>query len=197
MTGKRTARFCHLHQAQHSFVHASATGGSDDDDSAALSSPIFNRARNFFADDRSHRRGKKAEIHNGDGDLMAVKDAVSADHSVEETGGFLIFFEAIFVARHSLETQNINGPQIGIHLHKGLGIEQIFEPLLSRLRKMIIATWTNALVLRELDFRHNFRTPGTFLEKTMRNIPLFLSLRFDCWFFENGHGNYARAAVAA
>jgi hypothetical protein len=31
----------------------------------------------------------------------------------------------------------------------------------------------------------------------MRNFPFPAVFRFDRWFFEDGHGNYARAAVAA
>jgi len=65
------------------------------------------------------------------------------------------------------------------------------------LREMIIATRTDALILRELDFRHNFGTAGTFLEKTVRDIAFLRTFRLDRWFFENRHGNYARAAVAA
>jgi hypothetical protein len=31
----------------------------------------------------------------------------------------------------------------------------------------------------------------------MRDVALLAILRLDCWLLENGHGNYARAAVAA
>jgi hypothetical protein len=31
----------------------------------------------------------------------------------------------------------------------------------------------------------------------VRDVALLAILRLDCWFFENRHGNYARAAVAA
>jgi len=62
---------------------------------------------------------------------------------------------------------------------------------------MIIAARTDALVLGELDFGDDLRAAGTFLEKTMRDVALLAILRLDCWFLENGHGNYARAAVAA
>src|SRR2546429_4956635 len=62
--------------------------------------------------DRAHRRSEKVEIHDRDGDLISVKNSVSADHRVEEAGAFLIFFEAIFVAGHSLKTQNVDGSQV-------------------------------------------------------------------------------------
>ncbi|PYJ37363.1 MAG: hypothetical protein DME81_08215, partial [Verrucomicrobia bacterium] len=76
-------------------------------------------------------------------------------------------------------------------------IEKIVDPFLGRLREMIIATRTDALILGELDFRHNFRTAGAFLEKTVWDIAFLRTFRLDRWFFENCHGNYARAAVAA
>jgi hypothetical protein len=62
---------------------------------------------------------------------------------------------------------------------------------------MIIAARTDALILRKLDFRYDLGAAGTFLEKTMRDVALLAILRLDCWFLENGHGNYARAAVTA
>jgi hypothetical protein len=62
---------------------------------------------------------------------------------------------------------------------------------------MIIAARTDTLILRELDFRHDLGTARTFLKKTLRDFALLAILLFDCWFFENGHGDYARAAVAA
>src|SRR5712692_9933504 len=130
MARERPSRFGHLHQAQHSFIHTRPAGSGDDDDGRVFSSSIFNRARNSLTNDRAHRSSEKVEIHDCDGDLIAVKNSVSADHSVEETGAFLIFFEAIFVTGHSLETQNIDGPQIGIHFYKSVRIEQILDPFL-------------------------------------------------------------------
>jgi hypothetical protein len=53
------------------------------------------------------------------------------------------------------------------------------------------------LILRQLDFRHYFRTAGALLKKAARNFSLFAGLRLDCWLFENCHEIYARAAVAA
>ncbi len=62
---------------------------------------------------------------------------------------------------------------------------------------MIIAVRTDALVLCELDFVYDFAASWALLKESMRNIALFRTLCFYCRFFENGHGNYARAAVAA
>src|SRR5207302_10257757 len=61
-------------------------------------------------------------------------------------------------------------------------------PLLSRLRKVIVAARTDTLILRQLDFRNSFATAGALLKKTPRNFPLFAALRLDCWFLENCHG---------
>ena len=122
---------------------------------------------------------------------------MSTDHSVQEAGLLLIIFEAILVSGHSLKAQNVHRLQVGIHFHEAIGVEKILEPLFRRLRKVIITARADALILRQLDFRHDFRTSRTLLKKTTGNIALPPTFCFDCRFFENGHGTYARAAVAA
>src|SRR5437773_2243092 len=52
----------------------------------------------------------------------------------------------------------------------------------------VIATRTDALILRELEFRNNLPTARTLLKHTTRNLPLLAGLRLDCWFFEDCHG---------
>src|SRR5437899_5917268 len=55
---------------------------------------------------------------------------------------------------------------------------------------MIIAAWTDSLVLRELDFRNDLRTAGAFLKKAARNFLLLLpAFCLDRRFFENRHCN--------
>ena len=51
MTRECTARFGHLHQAQHSFVQACAPGRRHDNDGAAFGGSIFNCAGDSLADD--------------------------------------------------------------------------------------------------------------------------------------------------
>ena len=58
---------------------------------------------------------------------------------------------------------------------------------------MIIAARTDPLILRELDFGHDLRTAGTFLEKAVRNLPLLPAFCLNCRFFENRHGRFMRA----
>src|SRR5204863_2767659 len=98
----------HLHQAQHSFVHASSAGSGNDDHCGALGGSIFNCAGDSLANHRTHGRCQKAEIHHRDRDLVAVKDSMSADDSVKKTGAFLIVFKPILVAGHSLETHDVH-----------------------------------------------------------------------------------------
>src|ERR1700736_2449307 len=43
------------------------------------------------------------------------------------------------------------------------------------------------MVLHELDFVNDFRTAGTFLEQTVRNVALLATLRFQDRFFEYRH----------
>jgi len=62
---------------------------------------------------------------------------------------------------------------------------------------MVLTPRTNAQVLVELNFVDHFIASGTFLEKALRNIAFFARLSLERPFFENGHGNQARAAVAA
>src|SRR5262249_43399912 len=65
----------------------------------------------------------------------------------------------------------------------------VLNSLLGWLRKMIIAAWTDSLVLRELDLRHHLRAAGTFLEKTARNLFLLSAFCLDYRFLENRHRN--------
>ena len=53
---------------------------------------------------------------------------------------------------------------------------------------MIIAARTDALVLRQLDFVHDFAAAGTFLPEALRHLAFLATLRLERGFFENGHG---------
>src|SRR5262249_28922353 len=161
------------------------------DDCAALSRAVFDRARDFLANNRAHRGSEKTEIHDRDRDLIAVENAVSADHSIEQAGALLIFFQPILVCRHSLKAQHVNGFQVGVHFYKTIRIEQTLDSLPGRLRMMIIAARTDTLILRELSFRNNLSAAGALLKQTARNFPLFAGLRLNRWFFKNRHGGYA------
>src|SRR6266496_4201574 len=182
---QRAACFCHLHQAQHSFVHARAAGSRNDDDRAALGCAIFNRSSNLLANDRTHGRSEKTEVHHRDRHFVAVKNSIATYYSVEQSGAFVVFLEPIFIRNHSLETQDVHGFQVGIHFHKSFRVEQILNPLHSRLRKVIVAAGTNTLILRQLGLRHHFRTAGALLKKAPRNFSLLTGLRLDCWLPEN------------
>src|SRR5437660_7960630 len=191
------ACFRHLHQAQHSFVHARATGSSNNDHCTALGSAILHRSRNFLANDRSHGRREKTEVHHCTSNLVAVQNSIATDHSVKKASPLVVFFEPIRIRSHSLKTQDVHGFQVGIHFHERVRIEQILNPLLSRLCEVIVAARTDTLILRQLDFRNSFGTAGALLKDTTRNFPLFAGLSFNCWLLENCHWSYARAAVAA
>ena len=67
------------------------------------------------------------------------------------------------------------------------GSQQVRDPLLRRLREMILATRANALVLRQLDFVHDFAAAGTLLPEALGHLALFALLGLERWFFENRH----------
>ncbi len=79
---------------------------------------VFNGARNFLADDRAHGGSQKTEIHHRDRDLVAVENAMPADHCIDQARALLILFEAILIRRHTLKSQHIHGRQVGVHLYK-------------------------------------------------------------------------------
>src|SRR6476659_4352747 len=120
-----------------------------------------------------------------------------ANHRADEARIYLIFLETVRVCRHSLEPQDVDRLQIGIHLHKRFRIEQTLDSFAGRLRLMIVAARTNTLILRQLSIGHGLSAAGAFLKKAAWHFTLFAGLRLDCWFLENCHGDYARAAVAA
>ena len=116
---------------------------------------------------------------------------------VEKPRALMIFLETVRVRGHSLEPQHVNGPQVGVHLYKGIRIEETLDSFAARLCLMIVATRTDTLILGQLNFGHDLSTAGAFLKNAARHFTLFTGLRLDCSFFKNCHGNYARAAVAA
>ena len=120
-----------------------------------------------------------------------------ADDGVDEPCGLMIFLETVLVCGHSLETQQVNGPQVGVHLYKAIRIEQTLDSFAGRLRLMIVAAGTDTLILRQLSFGHDLSAAGAFLKNAARHFTFFSGRRLDCWFLENCHGDYARAAVAA
>src|SRR5258705_3989562 len=197
MTRQRATGFGHLHEAQHPFVQARATGCGNNDDAAALGGAIFNCPSNFLPNDGAHRCREKTEIHYCDGDLVAVEDAMPGDDGVEEPRGLMIFLETVRVLGHSLKPQHVNGPQVGVHLYEGIRIEQTLDSLDGRLPLMIVAARTDTLILPQLHFRHDLSAAGACLKNPDRHFTLLAGLRLDCWFLKNCHGNYARAAVAA
>ena len=119
------------------------------------------------------------------------------DDRVEEPRALMIFLETVRVRGYSLKPQHVDGPQVGVHLYEGIWIEQTLDSFAGRLRLMIVATRTNTLILRQLSIGHDLVAAGAFLKNAARHLTLFAGLRLDCWFLENCHGNYARAAVAA
>src|SRR5215510_7730795 len=113
---------------------------------------------------------------------------MSANNGVDEPCALVIFLETVLVRCHSLELQDVDGPQVGVHLYERVRIEQTLDSLAGGLPLMIVAARTDALILRELNLGHDLSAAGTLLKKTARNFLLFAGLRLDCWFFKNRHG---------
>src|SRR5205814_6003015 len=105
---------------------------------------------------------------------------------VREAGCILIFFETILVGGHALELKRVLGSEISVAFNEGIGIEQVFDPVLGRLRKVMVAMRANALVPRELDLVHDLRTARAFLPESLRHLAFFARL-LEGWSFENGH----------
>src|SRR5205085_11368083 len=88
---------------------------------------------------------------------------------------------------HTLELKRVLRTQVRVALDEAIGIQQVPDSFLGRLREMMIAMRTNALVPRELNFVHDFGTAGAFLPKPLRNLA-FLPRGLEGWSFENSHG---------
>jgi hypothetical protein len=113
---------------------------------------------------------------------------MSANDGVDEPRALLIFLETVLIRGHSLEPQEVDRPQVGIHLYKGIRIEQTLDSLTGRLRVMIIAARTDTLILPQLHFGDDLSATRAFLKNAARNLTLFAGLRLDCWFLKNRHG---------
>src|SRR5882724_13126795 len=108
MSREGAACFCHLHQAQHSLVHARAARSSNNNNRAALGSAMFNCSRDLLTDNGPHGRSEKTEIHRRDGHLVTIENSMSTDHSINETRAFMVIFQPIFVRGHSLKPQDVH-----------------------------------------------------------------------------------------
>src|SRR5205823_13281006 len=127
----------------------------------------------------------------------SVDHSMSADNGIGQSGALLIILEAVLVAGHSLKAERVDRPQIRIHFGERLRIEEVADSVLGRKGKVVIAARTNAQIFIQLDFVDHFIAAGTLLKQTLRDVALLATLRPHCWFLENRHGCYARAAVAA
>ena len=130
MACERSACFRHLHQTEHAFVHPRTARSRDDNDRGVFVGAVFDYARDPFANDGAHRRGEKSKIHYGERDLVTINHSMAANDGIGQSGAFLITFEAVLVAGHSLKTQRIDRFKIGIHLKERLRIEKIADPVL-------------------------------------------------------------------
>src|SRR6516164_33767 len=107
MPGERTTRLRHLHQAQHSLVHARASGGRDNDDWSTFSRSPFDCPGDSFTNDRSHCGREKTEIHYRERYLVAVENAVPADDRIDQARALLIFFQPVLVTSHPFKPERI------------------------------------------------------------------------------------------
>ena len=104
---------------------------------------------------------------------------MSANHRVDEARALLIFLETVLVCRHSLEPQDVDRLQIGIHLHERVWIEQTLDPFAGGLRLMIVAARTNTLILRQLSIGHGLSAAGAFLKNAARHFTLLAGVCLD------------------
>src|SRR6266704_2710265 len=189
-------RLCHLHQAEHALIQTCAAGSGDDHDSGAIGGAVFDRAGDAFAHDRAHGGGEKAEIHHSKRDFVTLDQSMTADDGIGESSAVLIFAQPVFVGSHAAEFQRIDRNEIGIHFCKAFRIAEILDSFFRGLGKMIIASRTNALILRQLDLMHDLGTAGAFLPQALWHLAFFSALSFQSRLLENRH-RYPRAAVAA
>jgi hypothetical protein len=54
---------------------------------------------------------------------------------------------------------------------------------------MIVAAWTDALILRQLNVGNDLPAARAFLKEAARHLTFFARFGFDCWFLKNCHGN--------
>ena len=123
MVAECGAGFRHLHQAEHAFVHPRAAAGGDDDDGQTFFCSRFDEAREFFADDGSHRAAEKAEVHHAEGDAMCADHPDTGDDGVLEVGLLPIGRELVFIGRRACEVQNIHTDHLAIHLLKRASLD--------------------------------------------------------------------------
>ena len=136
----------------------------------------------------THRGREEAEIHHRDGHFVAFDERVAAKDGIDQAGLVLIFAQTILVARHALELQRVDRGQAAVEFNEAVGIAQIRDSFLGRLREMIIATRADAIVFRQFDFVHDLAATVALLPEAGRHLALLAALGFERWFFENGHG---------
>src|SRR5450432_781821 len=108
---------------------------------------VFDHAGNTLANDRAHRRGEKAKVHHGNGDLVTFDQGVAAENGIDEASRFLILAEPILVARHALKLQGINRRKLAVEFNETVRIAKIGDSLLRREREVIVASRADAIAL--------------------------------------------------
>ena len=196
MPRQRAARLGHLHEAEHTLIHAGAARSGNDDDRALLFRAVLDDAGDFFADDRAHRRSDEIEIHHGDARVASVDLAFTGDDGVLEPGLFPVGLKALLVSRDPAELEGVDRKHPSIMLFESSRIGEALDALPCAQREMVFALRAHLEVLLELDLGHHLPAARAFGPKALRNIALAARTELQRRLLENTHGPfYPRATV--
>jgi len=104
----------HLHQAEHSFLHASTARRANDQQGQALVGGFFNQAGDALPHHGSHRPSHEPKVHHREGHGEIIHPACSRDHRISETCLGLGFPKAIGIGTAILEPKRIGRFQLAI-----------------------------------------------------------------------------------
>ena len=126
---QRGGNFGHLHQAHHTFHHACAAAGRDDDERDAFRAGSINGAGNGFSHDGAHGAAYKAVLHGAENHAVRAELADGVQDRVIKARGLLGLFQALFIGLHVNEVERIRGAQTAVDELKA-GIEEQLNALL-------------------------------------------------------------------
>ena len=143
----------------------------------------FNQARQFFADDRTQRRGNETEIHHAERDAVFANLADAGQDGVFQVGRRLMFLNALGVGSLINKFEQIHAGHVGVHLLERAGLDQRMNAFARADGKMIFALRADLQVFVQFLVENHRFALRAFGPKPFRDVALFGFARRRAWAF--------------
>ena len=185
--GESPAGLCHLHEAEHTFIHPRAAGSADDDNGPFLLRRKLDGASDLFPHDGSHGGCEEVKVHHRQPDRMAINLGRPCGHGVRQACLFLVALQALRVGGDSFKFQGIHRHHVGIGFTKGLGIDQAGDSLARTQGKVVVAFRADTKVLGEREVVNHLSAGGAFRPEPLWHLARLASNGLETGFSKDRH----------